>query len=80
MSFNAVHLGGSAAAAAAAAGALRRGAVLLSRPSLGDAEALALLGTCTAARAVGGAVSLRAVRAVAFVNSAAEEAIPMVRA
>jgi hypothetical protein len=53
---------------------------LLSCPALGAAEALALLGTCTTARGVGSAASLRAVRAVAFANSAAEEAAPMVRA
>jgi hypothetical protein len=47
-------------------------------PDWGAAEALALLGTCTAARSVGGAASLRAIRAVAFVNNEGEEAVPRV--
>ena len=43
---------------------------LLSRPAVGAAEAMALLGTCRAARSVGVAVSasLTAVRAVAVVD------------
>ena len=46
---------------------------LLSNPALGAAEALALLGTCKAARSVGGAPSLAALRAVSLDEDCLDE-------
>ena len=55
---------------------------LLSNPAVGAAEAIALLGTCRAARGVGGAASLSAIRTVAVVDSEAYEPelpVPLIR-
>ena len=55
-------------------------ALLLSSPAVGAAEAMALLGTCRAARSVGAAASLANISAVAVVNSEnGEPVVPLIR-
>ena len=51
-------------------------ALLLSSPSVGAAEAVALLGTCGAARSVGAAASLDALRAIAV---GTDPVVPLIR-
>ena len=54
-------------------------ALLLSSPALGPAEAMALLGTCRAARSVGRAASLDALRAVAVSDTWSSPVVPLIR-